>query len=247
MSSTSFDKVLFVVSTDSLGRYVLPDLEESSLKIVGDLARTEIGRFMNGGGNYFMDADFDDERKSETSRSFLAAVKNLANGSLVASEISSLADNKAAAASGYQLARSKLRSIAARFCYLNTQDLTVFPESHLQEIALKLEVNNLNPLYADFSSTLQAIESAEPASPWDMRVMNAEFFDGIEDVLKLAAKEMIEGGESVRFLRAWKSFLPSQEFHDVVRYIGDEARAELSGSAGKELGIVLEMLKSADD
>lgn len=194
MININFDKLLFVLSADALVRFALPGLDEISLEKIRDIARTEIDRFMDGGSNYYMEVDFSEGRKSETARDFLLAVRALKNGSLIADEISSLAASNAVATGGYHNARSKLRSIAARFCYLKTEDLLVIPTPYLQEIALNLEVHDLNPLYFDFSSTLQAIESAEPASPWDKRVLGPELFDGIDGVVRLAAKEMVEGG-----------------------------------------------------
>lgn len=243
MMTIEFYIKLFVISADSLAPFVLPLIGDRNLEIVKHMARDEITRFMSSGKNYYMNVNSSEINQSEAEKRFYHAVLGLEGGQQIAREMSSIIGKCSAKDAEYQEAKERLRSIAARYSNLEIENLLVTPSQKLQEIALNLAVHELYPLNTEYVSVRDEIDSAMPASAWDEWVLGADLFDGIDDVVKRAAGQIAEGSDAIRFVQAWKNFLPKSEFEVVFEYLIEEARAELVDTNRALFEIIIGMLK----
>ena len=242
MNSSDFDKVRFVLSTEALSRRVLPQVLEPQLAEIRRLARLEIEEFMAGGDNYYLDVDFSIERQARTQKHYLEAIRKTIGDPAIECAIDSLVSGNSAASQGYQNARARLESIASRFCWLKAEDLVVQIDQTLEDLATKLVSHNLDPQSVNDSENDELLGSTEPLSAWDERILGDAMFDGIEGVVALSARGMLEGRSSLGFLRKWRLFLNPGEFASVCNFLWKEAQAELINGDDSELRAIDELV-----
>lgn len=238
-----FYKFLFAISTDSLAQYVIPSLNAENLEKVRKISRVNVNRIMDGRSNYYMEVDSSIDRQSGEQSAFFFVVRTLDDGEPIAAEVTSAMSPGVAEPVELLRARESLKSIAGRFSDLETEGLLVPLSLDLQEVALDLAANDLHPMWTEYSPVREQIESSCPTSTWDKWVLGADMFDGIDDVVKLAAKELAENSNCVRFVQQWRKFLPPTSFEAVSRYLVDEARAELAQSDRRVILTIEDLLR----
>ena len=144
--NTNFDKVLFVISTDCFAPLIFKGYSQSDISIVRQTACHEVEKILNGGNNYFLEADLTDTRLNETKKSFFDSANNQGCSHEILNEIESIYSLLNEVTEEAETSTHVIQSIASRLYWLHTDDFILTISDKLIDIignlrSMDLEIN----------------------------------------------------------------------------------------------------------
>jgi hypothetical protein len=242
--NTAFDKVLFVISTDCFTSYIFNGYSPSDINIAKQAARHEIRKMLNGGNNYFLDADFSESRLTQTKESFFNSIKMQEASTLISQKIESFYAMLSGASDEVDTATYAILSIASRLHWFHIDDFIKTVPDKLIDI-----IDSLQSMDMEFDANVVEQNEIEDiwsnsTSEWDAFLRQNQMFDGITDAVCIYLFNILHFNNRLDFFNEWKAILPSEQFNILVKYISDEAHAELDKANPNAAKLINKLLVS---
>jgi len=237
-----FDEVLFVISIDCFTEYIFSGFSLEDVQEVKAAAREEILTILNGGNNYYMRANFSEERKNRSRQEFFTKLKNRNVSSALQEQIRFFEEILDGISDDLITAISEITSVASRFNWLNTDKLTTPITDELLELSAQVE-------HLGFSSTESTLDWSQieeiwfnSTSEWDQFLSQEEMFDGITDAPCSMLNKILNFSSQLDFLYRWKEYLGEERYALIRRFIIAESHLEIDSvnpGAAKEIDRIM--------
>ncbi|QDQ27030.1 hypothetical protein FNU76_12030 [Chitinimonas arctica] len=236
MMQKQFDRLLILISTDSLAKLTFPDCPEEDIEKVKKAARAEIMKLLDGGENYYLSSDFTDQRRQNTYKDFFSGLVKLGASAKIQEKIRIYSETLEGITDSLSTASYTLGSASALLYWLHTDDCATPITDELVDLVAQIEHIGLE---ID-TPTITAFEHDEiwfdNPTEWDRFVQR--ILDEVPDAPCYTFNEAMSFSSKLSYLGKWKEYLGEEHYAPIRNWIISEAHArldEINPDAAKEI------------
>lgn len=222
-----FDHIIFIVSTDCFSEKFLGKSLSLELEHIKEFAREETLSLMDGGNDYYYDANFSTERKNKSKDIFLEKISTLGNGPATLGKLIEF-DSTLNGLTSKNSANSieLIKSVSARLYWLNVDDFQIEITDALIEAAIQAQHSDL-PLYTEEPFNREEIYHAWKHAPsaWDNYIKS--IMTDVPDSICETLDRLYNSPLSLRQLCNWRDELPEIQFLTLIQAIERESFLEM--------------------
>lgn len=237
-----FDDVIFLISTDCFADELLGELSKRNIDIMKKIAREAVFEIIRGGDNYYLCADFSENRVKNTEIYFFARMKEENMAPAIKRKIeffyNTLKDIQHIKTS-IKLAGEIIGSIVENIDWINFSNSKISTPDTLIEaakIASSLEPNR----DVDFLKWKKTWLKSQ--SKWDKFLMSV--MDEVPEVPYLKFRKIKELQSHFDFLYKWKKHLNENHCDAIRKYILDKAHLKLLNETDLRVATEVERIMS---
>jgi hypothetical protein len=174
--TTSFDDIIFTLSTDCFCAELMQGTPSKDVGEVMKTSREAIPKIIQGGENYYMCANFSPKRMKATQNQYLSEIRQKVSKQ-AADKILTLYETTESLSDDFVTASFTISSIASRLYWLVDEQFATPMSAELLEVIIEIEPLGLDSELHGFDWKRSWLETD---SEWDLYIQS--IMDGIKEV-----------------------------------------------------------------